>query len=243
MWNPSIQKFTKLPSLGYTEREGLCRLYGFGYDHVSDTYKVVVVDWYSDDGSHYGLDKNQTMLHTLGTNSWRRIQNFPYTPFGADGSGTVVCGTINWLTSKTWSATSLFIVSLDLEKESYRELLPPPDHRVITVVNFMLGVLRDCLCLFSNDPTFTDVWLMKEYGNNDSWTKLFRLPHMKDHPRSWSHACPLYVSEDDQVLLDMTSKLVVYNYRDGTFKDFGIQNTFSCWNSKVYQESLISPCP
>jgi hypothetical protein len=33
----------------------------------------------------------------------------------------------------------------------------------------LLGVLRECLCMISGH----DVWVMKEYGNKESLTKLF----------------------------------------------------------------------
>ncbi|KAI5447336.1 hypothetical protein KIW84_014978 [Lathyrus oleraceus] len=87
-----------------------------------------------------------------------------------------------------------------------------------------------------------DVWLMKEYGNKDSWTKLFRLPHTRDLG-SWMYGSALYVSQDDQVLCNIErEKLVVYHIRDDTFKDPGIQNIDGWMDSEVYHESLISPC-
>ncbi|XP_058723822.1 F-box/kelch-repeat protein At3g23880-like [Vicia villosa] len=236
LWNPSIRKFTKLPSLDNPKLKGSYTIYGFGYTHFSDSYKVVAVYCYESDGSY----KTQVKVHTLGTNAWRKIQDFPSgVPF--DDSGKFVGGTINWLASRD-SFFSCVIVSLDLEKESYQDLLQP-DYGEVVVLTISLGVLRECLCILSHSDTFSDVWLMKEYGNKDSWTKLFHVPYMGD-----LGSCPytkvLYVYEDDKILLECHSGLVVlvvYNARDSTFKTHEIQN--NGWMvPQIYQESLVSPC-
>ncbi|RHN72303.1 hypothetical protein MtrunA17_Chr2g0286211 [Medicago truncatula] len=82
---------------------------------------------------------------------------------------------------------------------------------------------------------------MKEYGNKDSWTKLFSVSNMGG-VNSYPHSKALYVYEDNQVLLELKSKLVVYNSTDGTFKTLKIPMR-PCHNwmiPEVYQESLIS---
>jgi len=105
LWNPSIGQFAKLPSL---EIRGNNTIYnGFGYDHSNDTYKVVAFSYYN------GLSEVQTHVHTMGTYFWKRILNFPRGL--CKESGKFVSGTLNWL-----PYDHSIIVSLDLEKESYR---------------------------------------------------------------------------------------------------------------------------
>ncbi|CAK8531021.1 unnamed protein product [Lathyrus sativus] len=240
LWNPSIRKFTKLPSLEEIYRTTFC--FSFGYDDLSDSYKVVVVCF-----PHNAIDypvsncKNVVKVHTLGTTSWRRIPGFPPNTLILDKSGKFLSGTINWLVYRQNYSSCWVIISLDLEKEFYREL-PQPDYGEINLLSLNTGVLRDCFCIFSSTDTFSDVWLMKEYGNKDSWTKLFRFPHTRNLG-SWPHVSALYVSQDDQVLFDIQlAELVVYNSRDGTFKDPGIHIIDKWMDSEVYHESLISPC-
>lgn len=94
-------KFAKFPSL---EIQGSNTIYsGFGYDHHS---KVVAFS---------GVYQVQTYVHTMGTNFWTRIQDFPQ-----HESGKFINGTLNWL-----ACNNSTIVSLDLEKGSYRKLLLP----------------------------------------------------------------------------------------------------------------------
>nr|AFK46973.1 unknown [Lotus japonicus] len=81
---------------------------------------------------------------------------------------------------------------------------------------------------------------MKEYGNKDSWTKLFRMKMME-----LDLLIPylLHISEDGEVLLlDHRGKLVLYNSREATFKTARIQDSNRPMDSAVYVESLISPC-
>ncbi|KAH7837953.1 hypothetical protein Vadar_020035 [Vaccinium darrowii] len=80
IWNPSTRRYHKLPvleidSLGYVP---VCNnlIHGFGYDPVTDDYKVV---------SFFQLLKGGTdsfgsfvKVYSMKSNSWRRIQDFPY---------------------------------------------------------------------------------------------------------------------------------------------------------------------
>jgi len=237
-WNPSIKKFKILPTLKLPpSRNGYYTNYGFGYDHSTDTYKVVAFSWYETVINGSRAKKSQVKVHTMGTSYWRKIQDFP--GFPRTETGKFVSGTFNWFTY-TNSASKEIIVSLDLEKESYRKLLLP-DYGAVVVVRSNLTVLMDCLCILCHSNTFLDVGLMKEYGNKDSWTKLFRFPYMGG-VRSGPYVKALYVSEDDQILLQYENELAVFNSKDCTFKTLQIQNN-NYWSVlDVCQESLISPC-
>jgi hypothetical protein len=96
-----------------------------------------------------------------------------------------------------------------------------------------------------------EVWIMKEYGNEDSWTKLFTVSYMRDPSKSYYLTKAVYMFEDGQVLLqslgDWYSKLIVYDPRIGTFKFVKFQNKrvydpISVNGPEVCLESLISPC-
>jgi hypothetical protein len=106
---------------------------------------------------------------------------------------------------------------------------------------------------------------MNEYGNKESWTKLYRVPHREDqglcsHKKEaymvdrglYSYKKALYISKNDLLLMDFFEldewggftkiKLVVYHSITGTLKIADIEN-FRHWiHPQVYIESLISPC-
>jgi F-box interacting protein len=228
LWNPSIRKFKLLPPLKNPLKVAIRSSYSLGYDHFIDNYKVVAISFF--------MDKcNEVNVHTLGTDSWRRIQDFPY-PHLVCARGVFVSRTVNWLVHSYRSSRA--IVSLDLEKESYQKLSHPNLEKGL----WTLGVVRDCLCIFAqNNKMFLDVWIMKEYGNKESWTKLYWVPLM-----SRLYNKTLYIFEDEQLLIDFYDsdhmlKLIVYDSKNGTSKILEILDINYWIKPEVYIESLISP--
>jgi F-box interacting protein len=185
----------------------------------------------------------QLMFILWGNNSWRMIHGDLHPPHRFDSKLLIfVNGAFNWITYADSDNHS--VVSFDLVIESYRRILPP-NYEGENVRYVLLGVLRDCLCFVAYGLELSNVWLMKEYGNEESWTKLYRVPNMNDSILS-RYAKPLWVYEDDEVLMDCSLwapriKLVVYDFKNGTFKKTLTQDIKSPVTSEVCLESLISP--
>ncbi|GAU12195.1 hypothetical protein TSUD_01620 [Trifolium subterraneum] len=232
--NPSIRKFNLLPPLINPYFEPA---YTLVYDRFIDNYKIIALS-----SCCHDKNKRQVHVHTLGTKYWRKIQDFPNHYSCRVGQGIFVSDRVNWLVSDTHNGLSTAIVTLDLEKESYQELLHPPDDELSFPIN-CLGALRDWLCIFSHSRKFCDIWVMKKYGNEDSWTKLLRVPYIGE-----TYFCsliqPLYIDEDNRMLMRIVntrnSSLAVYDSKNNKTHD--IQNDIPTWAvPKVYVESLISP--
>jgi F-box interacting protein len=214
-----------------------CCSFSFGYDHFTHTYKIVAVSYF------YKKKKNQVNVYTLGSNSsWRRIQdlisNIEVCPSNST-PGVFASGTINW---STRDAKGRHIVSLDLEKESYRKITKPN----MEANGWSLGVSRDCLCIFASTERFVDVWILKEYENEESWTKLYRVPHWRDLDIGFRYDEALYISEDDQLLMYCKNwlllKFAVYDSKKDTFITPKLPTIGRFLLPQVYVESLISPC-
>ena len=110
-------------------RKGYAISINFGYDHFIDNYKVIVVS-----------SKGEVCVNTLGTDYWRIIGDIP-NDYNISQSGIFVSGTVNWFQSDNSS-----ILSLNLEKESYHELLLP-DYENENDQDFGCGEgLLVCLC-------------------------------------------------------------------------------------------------
>jgi len=127
LWNLSIRTFKELPPI---QKEKLIsdidQSFGFGYDSCKDNCKVVVVQDISDDINFDCVNKVEVMVHTLGTNFWKSIQECPFGVLSTREYGKFVSGRINWLASIDFQEQSpCFIVSFDLGKESYQKVLPP----------------------------------------------------------------------------------------------------------------------
>ena len=206
-------------------------LISFGYDCFIDKHKIIHV-----------TSKNEVFVYTLGTDYWTRIDDIPY-DYSMCRSGFFVSGAVNWYVQDASDGSFYFVLSLDLENESYQELYPPDFED--ESYSWTLGVLRDCLCVFETCHMFFNVWIMNEYGNEESWTKLYTIPNLKDQDLEAKTA--LYISEDHQLLVEFNDletghkKLVVYNSKTATFDILEFQNNYVLMNPKVYIESLISP--
>jgi len=227
--NPSIRKFKMLPPLNTPEQNYIAS-FTLVYDRFSHNYKIIALIIY------HNIEK-EVNIHTLGTDYWRKIQDLPYDNINSP-PGIFVSDTVNWF--RYDDTCTDIIVSLDLEKESYQTLWSPLQDIKFKVFN-TLGVLRDCLCILSHpliSHKFSHFWIMKEYGNEQSWTKLFSIPHIEDG--IYYHCNALYISEDDQVVLEFLLKtgikksLLIYDSLNNTSKIPQIQNIDYWLISKIY---------
>ncbi|MBA0749601.1 hypothetical protein Gogos_003505, partial [Gossypium gossypioides] len=116
-------------------------------------------------------------IYTIGSRTWRSIGfgNAPTDlvslPFNA-----FLNGALHWY-NISFGCAGEFINSFDIDTEQFG-IVPPPDHfqeldKVFTEYT-TTGVLGDCLfiCYFPDFVEF-DIWVMKEYGVKESWTKQF----------------------------------------------------------------------
>ena len=237
--NPSIRKFKMLPPLTTPEKNYTPTL-TLVYDRFTHNYKIIALILNRNNKTEVEVN-----IHTLGTDYWTKIQDLPYDD-KLSRPGIFVSDTVNWLMNEPRSAIEV-IFSFDLEEESYQTLWNPVHDMQFKGLN-TLGMVRDCLCILSHPHghNFSDVWIMKEFGNDQSWIKLMSIPH-KEH--GFYHQCnELYISkDDDQVVLEflqeerLNKSLLIYDFVNKTSKIPQIQNINNFITSKIYVESLISP--
>ncbi|KAH7832940.1 hypothetical protein Vadar_001592 [Vaccinium darrowii] len=190
--NPSTRKSKLLPDSGVKRRSVSVCAYGFGFDESNDDYKVVLIVPYHGMGDSV---ETKAMVYTLKTDSWRQIKGFssgiPFRKFGK-----LVNGSLHWVVRDIIdSRYSFSIVSLHLGKETCSEVLQP--NYGYALVQLELCVLKRCLGLLCGSPTnYTDVWIMKEYGMIDSWTKLFTIQDVTE-PWFRQFSSPLCISKNE----------------------------------------------
>ncbi|KAI8556186.1 hypothetical protein RHMOL_Rhmol05G0232500 [Rhododendron molle] len=206
LWNPSTRKSKRLPSVDLPH--GHIVVYGFGYDSSIDDYKVVGFLY-----GHSGIDF-EVKVYMLRTDSWRRIGDFPHgdLPY-PHSSGVFVDGALHWNVSRE---TNGIIVSLDLAKETYGKILKPEyrDGRLYET----LCAFNGCLCVLYDYRICAHLWVMKEYGIRDSWTKLAVVPYAtRVSNLQYLDTMPFFIFKNGEVLLYTRKHLVRYNLKDGTF--------------------------
>ncbi|XP_071722555.1 F-box protein CPR1-like [Rutidosis leptorrhynchoides] len=119
----------------------------FGYDPSIHDYKLIRVF------------RTKVMVYSLKENAWRKLKKgFPY-PFAISLLGCQM------------------VMRFGLSTEEFDEV-PLPDSLLPNENYLYLAMLGEFLCVASycvQGPATTDIWVMKDYGIKDSWTKLFSL--------------------------------------------------------------------
>ncbi|MED6172054.1 hypothetical protein PIB30_046560 [Stylosanthes scabra] len=133
--------------------------FGFGYDYKTEAYKVValIANWHAEDDPKNARIK----VFTMGDSCWRDMGIFPALPIAGTpthkNDGIYIMGTLNWLALRNfgddnaWDVVAfvdqLVIGSLDLGKETYKQIGVPDGLDELSEHMPVLGVLRNCLYL------------------------------------------------------------------------------------------------
>ncbi|XP_059629102.1 F-box/kelch-repeat protein At3g06240-like [Cornus florida] len=248
--NPSTRESKKLPDydFGVDPYFRLC-MHGLGYDSSMDDYKVVAVSYYAQhllrEDRESDCKDTFVVVYSLKNSSWGRkwIQDFPYdNSFIVPGSGVFVNGSVHWLTYRSLVHLPV-IVAFDVADEKFRDVLLPTSHEPGS-----LGLLGGCLfCCNEND----DLWVMKECGDSESWTK-FTI----DIPKNMYSLESLCVLLDNELLLKWYKDekmdediFVIYNDKEQRLRYIMVDgiplkstDSFRYQQSAVtYVESIVSP--
>ncbi|KAK1367166.1 hypothetical protein POM88_042727 [Heracleum sosnowskyi] len=151
-------------------------LSGFGYDAVSDDYKVLRI-LRPDDPFLSGSNTSKATVYSLKTNSWRRLQDISCHYQLNAAWGMFMGGALHWIRVKIMgSELCPSIIAFDLGSENYREFpLPHKNGKEMSLVTFAesLCILEFCLDIHVN------VWVMNDYGVGNSRCKLFSVEQPK----------------------------------------------------------------
>ncbi|KAL1567791.1 F-box protein CPR1-like [Salvia divinorum] len=171
LWNAFSREYRIFPNilLDPDEVDGK-DTYGFGYVSESDDYKVVLVteSWCKETEEWVAYKAN---VYSLRSNSWPRIEKFPYPmPFSWESWRVHVNGALHTLLSNREEVNGV-IMAFDLRSEDHFEIMLPSGIK-ITGFHVKLIGLDGCLCVVCNSGDTVVKWVMKEYGVRESWVKL-----------------------------------------------------------------------
>lgn len=170
--NPSTREVKNLATLdGVPQkyRRKLC--WGFGYDFSIDDYKLVV-------GIRKGAHRTRFQVLTLRSNVWRLLGDVNYS-FSDNFTDGVFCnGALHWfMNDHDDNKDSKIIISFDLSLEEFKEIPQPDDTRYVCQFFSYVGIMEECLCIFTSDNNPT--WVMKSYNVKQSWKMLPKDPDTK----------------------------------------------------------------
>ncbi|KAL3506371.1 hypothetical protein ACH5RR_031753 [Cinchona calisaya] len=239
LWNPALRKSRKLPKLpimgGKTKNLRKKRrrmVYGYGYDELNDDYKVVYY-------RNCGWD-SRVHVYSLKRNSWRRIGDFNK-GVPSDQWGHFSNGNLHWIVNRDK------IVSFDMAKETFGEVQLPKFEEETT--DWSLEVVSGTLALYQYFRRYrVDVWIMKEYGVGDSWTRVVFISHSNDINglERYLFCLPVFHSKNGEILFKSAcgGGIALYSPRTNSLTYPKIRNlTETPWGLDMYVESLVLPDP
>ncbi|XP_060188220.1 F-box protein At3g07870-like [Lycium barbarum] len=273
LWNPCIRKSVKLPTPIYTfKTHGTCdHTQGFGFDHVTNDYKVVRIVQ-----TTYCLLPPNVELYKLSTGVWKDIshgalscQIFSSTPHYMNGAS-------HWIAFKCGDEpTRSMIVLFDMHDETFSEMMLPSNltSKVGQCDDMFLSMLDESLCLVDNNYNESkpvDIWIMRDYGAPESWVKQFSISSLTlkrnvtlhgdisgtaFNGRSVSDELevthdlvkPMAIRKNGEIVCKTNRRLLVSgDHVVGKLKYIGIDNSTNGWCHNplylnYYKESLVLP--
>ncbi|KAK9690602.1 hypothetical protein RND81_09G140100 [Saponaria officinalis] len=240
--NPSTLPCKRVPKL-QVPNNCLYLSYGFGYDTLKEDYKIVRIAHFLRASFGWETMDVSVGVYSLSSDTWKLVCNVVASPFGTPVShnGALVNNhLLHWLVSRG-SVGEHRICCFDVCREEWTEVkLPFIDTDVSYSGERDLGVLDGCLCMLI---TGGDVWVMKEYGVQESWAKLFNI-------LDWCVIEPLnivpiaYSNEGNEILLrkDMFSEVYWYDVSEKRVRNVEFRCLPKYRQVSVCIRSLISLC-
>jgi F-box interacting protein len=239
LWNPSTGIHKRIPLIPIDDEGKSFRyLCGFGYDQSRDDYLLVSMSYdnFSDNiSSHFEF-------FSLSDNTWKEIEDnhFPYMdrnnwddPMG----GALFNGAIHWLAFRHDISMNV-IVAFDLMEKKLLNMHLPNDFRC-QPYDGDLWVFGDFLSLWGMADDALEIWVMKEYKVNSSWTKTLVLPIDGIPIRFFSPLC--CTKSGDIVGRDSRTGLMKYDNKRQLLEHHSYCNDQSGSQMIMYTESLFSP--
>nr|POF13386.1 f-box protein [Quercus suber] len=177
LWNPSIRKFSTLPKPCITVKTHgkVANRIAFGFDPRTNDYKVVRIAF---------PDRKPPLIeiYSLNEGSWR-ITSAPFPPGIGFSDWTrpaaSLNGAVHFAVYDKNKPSGPLVLSFELGDEVFRLIsLPNGAFGWGDVQTSVIGGSLSLLCYDTRKNTVNkccSIWVMKEYGVVDSWTKQFTI--------------------------------------------------------------------
>ncbi|KAK3437513.1 hypothetical protein EUGRSUZ_C02180 [Eucalyptus grandis] len=163
-----------------------------------------------------------------------------------------VNGAIHWIgynpadrRLKVASSPRSIVVLFDMQDEVFGEMELPKGGDYANRLNLSLAVHQDLICLLHCHPMEEDghqlygvcwVWVMKEYGAADSWTKLFTI-NISEH--GGIGRILGFRKKGDALLVTHNDELVSYDLRGQRISRLGLYGVARSFEVIPYMDCLI----
>ncbi|XP_051134001.1 F-box protein CPR1-like [Andrographis paniculata] len=243
LWNPFSTDYRVLPDCAVeyeTPAEAYPKTaYGFGYDSSNDDYKVVRIVEVRHKFSHVWI-ASEAKVYSLKSNSWRRIEDFPYPlPFLKGNWRVHVRGSMHTLVEDPNNEDEIRIMCFNVQTEKHYQMMLPQGVRT-DGFDVTLDVLDGNLSMVCTKRQRIVIWVMNDYGVKESWFKLLSVstPAIERN----DIVKPLVYSKDGKmVLLNCDDKrLIWYDLRTKAIEEVIVEGMPFVFYAESCVETLIS---
>ncbi|KAI3715073.1 hypothetical protein L6452_22040 [Arctium lappa] len=202
LWNPSIRRKLIVPhhpSLRDSSIEDTRVAVGFGFDPLTDDYKIVRIPYIKYKGA-----TGRSFVYTIKTGAWRKIAS-PTTQF-SDVKSWACCvnGTLHWVVKCYLTESDhlghRYIMTFDLRTEVFGKIsLPEPSWETR-----QLTIIKGSLAVISGECDNSWIWVRNQHNNVSSWSLFFKL-----------RTLPFEGGVDKVLQLTTNGDFVFYTYSEG----------------------------
>ncbi|KAF6159089.1 hypothetical protein GIB67_032706 [Kingdonia uniflora] len=189
------------------------------------------------------VEKHKAYVYTLGSGSWRKVEDSIYslTVCNNTSLNEVLNGVIHGIGFNTLDQE--IIIGFDIKEEVFREIRIP-NHGYDKIYSYNeyttdIMVLGGHLCVYFSFYYHVDVWILKEYGVPNSWTKQFSF--IQPTLERMYLANVISIGNNGEILFHHMGKGVVsYKPENGKLKHFQMRAVPLRFRASTYMSSLIS---
>ena len=222
LWNPSIRKLKMLSTIRLAH-SGASYAIGLGYHSQNNDFKILRIVYF--EGSK--ARPAEAEVYTLSTDSWRK---FVISLESEPNIGSINeidqlrCLFFNGaLHSIVFTGEQKFILSFDVNDERFREIMLPQNYvdEKFEITFDILAVFKGSLASFvciegqEGDRDICYIWVMREYGVVESWTKI----NVPLHLVNMFFGC----TDSGELLIDINDSLVSYDTERQYENNLGIE--------------------
>ncbi|KAL3726864.1 hypothetical protein ACJRO7_031721 [Eucalyptus globulus] len=194
-----------------------------------------------------GSKKWQEAIFSIKSGSWRRIQVQRESHPAYFKRGVYWNGALHWcLFELSRNKNETAIMSFDLSEEKFHRVLPVPEVDEVDGGVLFTGLGIHGANLFIYQETYNndciEAGITNEYRRGRSWTKWFSVSTKRIPGYTYCQTIPVTYTRSGKIvfLIDM-GKMILFNPKDNTCKDYPIRRRDGYVESAIYLETLVSP--
>ncbi|KAI5660771.1 hypothetical protein M9H77_20094 [Catharanthus roseus] len=243
LWNPSIQKHVTSPLPTINPPLPYMFVLGFGVDSRQD-YKVVRIVYHREKDFDYELPA-EVEVYTLSLGFWRRITSAGLRFYVEDfiWSQAFVNAAVHWIAYQprekiNGGSFCSLIIAFSMDNEKFNEIMLPDALANELARNLTIKTYKDSLAVIKYERGLVNssctVWVMKEYGVVESWTRMYSIDLVGKRDRV------VGFRKNGHILVSRESgELATYDPKTCATKKRGIFGSFRAFYADSFLQTLV----